>query len=243
MQRFRDLLVFEPSSRLVIACDSIGGIGPKPGDSVHADERTVAHFGVRVPLLEVLCAGAQPIALINALCVERNPTGQKMIDEIEILAAQAGIPADAVTGSTEENAPTSATGIGVTVIGSLAHRLPKAQPGDVVICAGLPIASPEFEIFIGHPDQVGIAEVREVVASGLVHDALPVGSHGIGFELAEMAHVAGLESRWLGGWDIDPLRSGGPASCVLFACPPNNMDAVVGRLDPNRPASPIARLG
>ncbi|WIY84210.1 AIR synthase related protein [Propionimicrobium sp. PCR01-08-3] len=242
MQRFRDLLVFEPTSRLVIACDSIGGIGPKPGDSVHADEQTVAHFGVRVPLLEVLCSGARPIALINALCVERNPTGQKMIDEIEILAAQAGIPADAVSGSTEENAPTTSTGIGVTVIGSLDHELPKAQPGDVVICAGLPIASPEFNVYVGHPDQVTVAEVRDVLASGLVHDALPVGSHGIGYELAEMARVADLESRWLGGWDIDPKRSAGPASCVLFACPPNNMDAVVELLDPNRPASPIARL-
>ncbi|MCB0884595.1 MAG: transcriptional regulator, partial [Propionibacteriaceae bacterium] len=81
MQRFRDLLVFESASRLVLACDSIGGIGPKPADSVSVDARTVAHFGVRVPLLEVLCSGARPIALVNALCVERDPTGQEMIDE------------------------------------------------------------------------------------------------------------------------------------------------------------------
>lgn len=146
MQRFRDLLVFESASRLVLACDSIGGIGPKPADSVSVDARTVAHFGVRVPLLEVLCSGARPIALVNALCVERDPTGQEMIDEIEILAAQAGIPADAVTGSTEENAPTSATGLGITVIGALSQDLPKAQPGDVVICAGLPIAAPDFTL-------------------------------------------------------------------------------------------------
>ncbi len=243
MQRFRDLLVFEPSDRLVISCDSIGGIGPKPADSVKVDARTVAHFGVRVPLLEVLCAGARPIALVNALCVEMDPTGQQMIDEITLLAAQAGIGPDAVTGSTEENAPTSATAIGITVIGALPDELPKAHPGDVVVCAGLPMAAPDFDLFIGHPDQVTIAEVRAILASGLVHDALPVGSHGIGFEVDEMARVAGLEARWMGGWDIDPKRSAGPASCVLFACAPAAIDEIIEHLDDNRPVAPVARLG
>jgi len=67
-RRFRDLLVFEATGSLVIACDSIGGIGPKPADTIAADARTTAHFGVRVPLLEVLCAGARPIALVDTLC-------------------------------------------------------------------------------------------------------------------------------------------------------------------------------
>ena len=214
MQRFRDLLVFESASRLVLACDSIGGIGPKPADSVSVDARTVAHFGVRVPLLEVLCSGARPIALVNALCVERDPTGQEMIDEIEILAAQAGIPADAVTGSTEENAPTSATGLGITVIGALSQDLPKAQPGDVVICAGLPIAAPDFTLYIGHPDQVTVAEVRRILESGLVHDALPAGSHGVGFETDEMARIAGLQARWTGGRiSTRSVRPARPAAC------------------------------
>ena len=242
MQRFRDLLVFESASRLVLACDSIGGIGPKPADSVSVDARTVAHFGVRVPLLEVLCSGARPIALVNALCVERDPTGQEMIDEIEILAAQAGIPADAVTGSTEENAPTSATGLGITVIGALSQDLPKAQPGDVVICAGLPIAAPDFTLYIGHPDQVTVAEVRRILESGLVHDALPAGSHGVGFETDEMARIAGLQARWTGGRIVDPKRSAGPASCVLFACAPEAVDEVVHLLDDGRPVHTVALL-
>lgn len=238
--RFRDLLVLDAPGQLVLACDSIGGIGPKPADAVSIDGRTTAHFGVRVPLLEVLCSGARPIALANALCLERNPSGQPMIDEIEALAAQAGIPAEAVTGSTEENAPTVMTGIGITVLGLLERPLPHARAGDVVICAGLPVSAPEFEIHIGHRDQVSVAEVRAVLASGLTHDALPVGSRGVAAELADLA--AGLAIEWLPDHGVDLQRSGGPASCVLFACPPWVVNEVTALLAPGRPWALLARL-
>lgn len=241
-QRFRDLLILEAVNRLVVACDSIGGIGPKPADHVAVDARTTAHFGVRVPLLEVLCAGARPIALADALCVERNPTGQPMIDEIRDLAAQAGIPADAVTGSTEENVRTQATGIGVTVIGVLEDQLPRARTGDVVVCLGLPISAPDDDIHIGHPAQVSIAEVRRVLASGLVHDALPVGSRGVGREVDDMAASAGLLAERLLDCAVDTQRSGGPASCVLVACTATSVANVVELLDEGRPWAVVARL-
>lgn len=238
--RFRDLLVLDAPGRLVLACDSIGGIGPKPADAVRVDGRTTAHFGVRVPLLEVLCSGARPIALANALCLERNPSGQPMIDEIEALAAEAGIPPEAVTGSTEENAPTVMTGIGVTVLGLLDQPLPRAQRGDVVVCAGLPVSAPEFDIHIGHPAQVAVGEVRAVLASGLTHDALPVGSRGVGAELSDMA--AGLTIELLDDHGVDIHCSGGPASCVLFACPPQAVEELTALLAPGRPWALLARL-
>lgn len=242
--RFRDLLVLDSPGKLVIACDSIGGIGPKPADTVQVSSETVAHFGVRVPLLEVLCAGARPVVLANALCVERDPTGQQMIDAIAELAVEAGIAADAVTGSTEENAPTTETGIGVTVIGLLApgQELPKARAGDVVVCVGLPVSAPDFEIYIGRPDQVNVAEVRRAIASGLVHDALPVGSRGVAYELDEMARVAGLRAEWDPHCPVDGGRSGGPASCVLFACEPDSVADLVHLLEPGRPWAIIGTL-
>ena len=67
--RLRDLLLADiPASRLVIACDTIGGIGPRPDDSYPADPVWCAHLGARVPLLEVLCAGARPLVLVDTLC-------------------------------------------------------------------------------------------------------------------------------------------------------------------------------
>lgn len=221
VRRVRDLLILDD---LVVATDSIGGIGPKPADVVSADARTVAHFALRVPLLELLCAGAVPIAVVDDLCVELEPTGRLMIEEIQRLAAEAGVAPDAVTGSTEDNVPTQATGIGVTVLG----RVPaggllsgRSRAGDAVLCAGLPISAPRDDVHIGHPDQVGVASVAAAVASGLVHDALPVGSKGLAWEVPQLAESAGLAFTWREPSPVARADSGGPASCVLLSCSPD----------------------
>lgn len=239
--RVRDLLVLDGS--LVVACDSIGGIGPKPADAVAADALTVAHFALRVPLLEVLCAGARPIAVVDALCVEYEPTGRVMIDEIRRLAVEAGVPPEAVTGSTEENVPTRATGIGVTVLGRLPSGRPVgggSLPGDLVVCAGLPLSAPRDEIVIGHPGQVTVAAVRSVLESGLTRDALPVGSKGVAWEVAQLSASAGLGVEWLES-EVSRTDSGGPASCVLFTCPPDVAEELRALASP-APFAVVARL-
>lgn len=239
--RVRDLLVLDGS--LVVACDSLGGIGPKPADSVAADAVTVAHFALRVPLLEVLCAGARPIAVVDALCVEYEPTGRVMIDEIRRLAVEAGVFPDAVTGSTEENVPTQSTAVGVTVLGRLPSGRPVgggSLPGDVVVCAGLPLSAPRDEIVIGHPDQVAVPAVRAVLGSGLIHDALPVGSKGVAWEVAQLAGSSALTPEWLES-EVSRTDSGGPASCVLFSCAPDVVEELRALVAP-APLIPVARL-
>jgi hypothetical protein len=243
VSRVRDLLILDGT--LVIAADSIGGIGPKPADTVSSDARTVAHFALRVPLLEVLCAGARPIAVIDNLCVELEPTGVPMIEEIRRLAAEAGIPPLAVTGSTEENVTTRSTGIGVTVIGRIGPGgllSGGSQSEDVVICAGIPLSAPQDEVWIGHPGQVTVAAVSAVLGCGLVHDALPVGSRGLAWEVAQLAESAGLAHDWLDVAGVQLTASGGPASCVLFSCHPDSVEAIVGRLGAATPVSVVARL-
>ncbi|MGV8908053.1 MAG: AIR synthase related protein [Propionicimonas sp.] len=243
VQRIRDLLILDET--LVIASDSVGGIGPKPADTIAATAQTVAHFALRVPLLEVICSGAEPIAVINDLCVELEPTGRQMIQEIRRLAAEAGISADAVTGSTEDNVVTQATGVGVTVLG----RAPasgllsgRARAGDVVLCAGLPLSAPHDDVRIGHPDQVSVAAVSAVIASGRVHDALPVGSRGITWEVGQLADSAGLSYEWLDPAEVSLTASGGPASCVLLSCDPASVAAVTSLLGPATPVCTIAHL-
>lgn len=243
VRRIRDLLVLDDS--LVIAADSIGGIGPKPADTVHSDARTVAHFALRVPLLEVICAGARPIAVIDNLCVELEPTGVAMIEEIRSLAAEAGVDPLAVTGSTEENVTTQATAIGVTVIGRIGPgdlRSGGSRSGDIVVCAGLPLSAPQDEVWIGHPSQVRVAAVAAVVASGLVHDALPVGSRGLAWEVAQLAESAGLEPVWATPVGVSLSASGGPASCVLFSCHQDSLEAVRNVIDAATPVHVVARL-
>ncbi len=243
VRRIRDLLILDGT--IVIAADSVGGIGPKPSDTVSSDAVTVAHFALRVPLLEVICAGASPIAVVDTLCVELEPTGAPMIEEIRRLAAEAGVPPVAVTGSTEENVATVATGIGVTVIGRVEPGdllSGGSHSGDLVVCAGVPLSAPHDEVWIGHPGQVSVASASAVVASGLVHDALPVGSRGVGWEVAQLAGSAGLEHEWLDVPGVSLTASGGPASCVLFSCDPDSVEAVRGRIDAATPVHVIARL-
>ena len=240
--RIRDLLVL---GDLVIATDSIGGIGPKPADTVPADPARVAHFALRVPLLEVLCCGARPVVVIDDLCVELEPTGRLMIEEVRRLAAEAGIGAEAITGSTEDNVVTQATGIGVTVLGEIpATGLISggSRAGDLVLCAGRPLSAPHDEVWIGHPAQVSVAAVTRVIASGLVHDALPVGSKGIAWEVAQLAGSAGLDVVWQDAGDLPLTATGGPASCVLFSCPPESRPEVAGLLDSTTALTVIAQL-
>lgn len=241
-RRVRDLLLL--GDDLVVATDSIGGIGPKPADTVYADAATVAHFALRVPLLEVLCAGAEPIAVIDDLCVELEPLGAQMIAEIWRLSAEAGVPPEAITGSTEDNVTTVATGIGVTVLGRLnpGRRVGAGSlPGDVVVCAGLPISAPRHEVFIGHPGQVPVAGVVAALASGLVHDALPVGSKGLAWEVPHLAQADGLSVNWRSDHGLAVNDSAGPSSCVLFSCAPADLDALRDLLA-GAPAVVVAEL-
>lgn len=242
-RRVRDLLILDDS--LVIAADSIGGIGPKPADFVEADARTVAHFALRVPLLEVICTGARPIAVVDTLCVELDPTGTEMIDEIRLLAAAAGIDPLAVTGSTEENVPTLATGIGVTVIGRIGTRgllSGGSRPGDDVLCVGLPLSAPHDDIWIGHPGQVTVSAVATAVASGFVHDALPVGSKGLRWEVGQLAASAGLRHAWAQPQPLSVTASGGPASCVLLSCAVESVEPLRHLLGASTPVQLVAHL-
>lgn len=242
LRRVRDLLIID--EKLVLATDSIGGIGPKPADTVKTDAATVGHFALRVPLLEVLCAGAAPMLVINDLCVEQDPTGELIIAEIRRLAATVDIPPEAVTGSTEENVPTVATGIGVTVLGRLpagvTARPGGSQPDDVVLCAGLPLSAPRDLLYPGHPGQVSVAAVIAVMRSGLVHDALPVGSRGLRWEVPQLAHSAGLDLDWRES-AVSRDDSGGPSSCVLFSLSLAAVPAVSQLLD-GAPVNLVASL-
>ena len=238
----RDLLIVDGSPPLVIACDSVGGIGPRPADLVRVPADVVAHFAARVPLLEVLCSGARPVALINTLCHDMAGAAA-FIDTFRVVASEVGIPSGAVTGSTEENVPSPATGVGVTVIGTLTGDLLTGggRPGDVVICVGWPRSAPHDEVFIGHPDIVPLSTVQALVATGAVHDALPVGSRGIGYEAGQLAGSAGCGLAWL----ANPLpleASGGPASCVLLACDPASVADLLNAVPGHVPWHPVAEL-
>lgn len=247
-RRVRDLTVLPVSAELVlvVACDSVGGIGPKEADTYPVPAGHTAHFAARVPLLELLAVGAEPVLVVDTLCVERDPTGLEMIAAVRALAAAVGLddPA-AVTGSTEENVATRATGIGVTVIGT-AHpdrlRPGRSLPGDVVACLGLPLSAPTHHLHPGHPGQVAVAELRAALAVEGVRDALPVGSRGVAAEAHDLAASAGLHVRLDPACGVDLQHSGGPASCVLVSCPATTAEHLRGLLRADLPVTVVGVL-
>lgn len=243
--RIGDLLVLEDAgARLVIACDSVGGIGPKPADTVAIDARSVGHFAARVPLMEVLCAGATPLMVVNNLCVEAEPTGREMIDAVRGLAESVGVPPGRVTGSTEDNVETRATGIGVTVIGRLSQDAPAggSRSQDVVVCLGWPRSAPEDDIYLGRPDLVDLGHLARALRSGLIHDAWPVGSKGIRWEGTQLAQAAGLALRWADDNPVPIDRSGGPASCVLISCDEDELSRIRAFFSEELPITVVGRL-
>lgn len=243
----RDLTVLPvaPDRVLVVACDSVGGIGDKPHDAYPADPATCGHFALRVPLLEVLAAGASPALAVDTLSVELEPTGRAVIGAMRELLAEVGLtdPA-ALTGSTEENVSVVQTGIGATVLG-FAHpdelRPGRGRAGDAAILVGLPISAPDDEVYPGHPGQVSVAEVVAMTRLPDVHDMLPVGSRGVAAEVRDLAASAGLAATVDTGTPVDLAHSGGPASCVLVAGPETLLPALRALRD-DLPVHVVGRL-
>ncbi len=248
IQRRRDLTLVRLAGTyyLVIACDSDGGIGSKPHDTVPASPYLLGRFAARVPLMEILASGARPLVLVNTLAVEMEPTGRGIIEGVKCEASLAGITAEgAVTGSTEDNVPTAATGMGVTVIGIAEERqirVGTGAPGDVVACVGVPKSAPSDSIAIDDPE---IADVPAVVALSRLpsaHDILPVGSRGVEYEARQIAASSSLVFTLTlsPGSKLDVKKSAGPSTCVLVSVPEASLADILRAT--NKPVSVVGYL-
>lgn len=239
--RRRDVTVLDlpGGERLLVACDALGGIGPKAMDQVQVPGYVVGRFTARVALMEVLAAGGRPVLLVNNACVEPEPTGAEILRGIREEARLAGLEPDAITGSFEKNIPTVQTGLGVTAMALASREERRAAPGDLIIAIGRPKVGPE--VHLDDPEIADLPLGRWLAGERLVHDLLPVGSRGIAAEAAEMAGSAGLGLEWIGpeeGWDL--ARSAGPATCLLAAIPGRALPLLA--LSLRQPWSLVAQL-
>ena len=105
MKRVRDLTLWPVGldRYLVIAADVAAGIGPMDHDLVRADAYIVGRFTARVPLVELIAAGARPFALVNTQGVAPQPYGQEILRGIWDEAAGVGLQPEDITGSWERN--------------------------------------------------------------------------------------------------------------------------------------------
>ncbi|NPV53968.1 MAG: hypothetical protein HPY71_10645 [Firmicutes bacterium] len=266
VEKCRDVTIIKmrDGSTLVIACDSLGGIGPKAGDAVKVPGYVVGRFTARVPLMEVMATGATPVLLVDTLSVEMDPLGLEILRGIRDEVAAAGLEgALEITGSTEENIATVQTALGVTVIGSAPNagelRIGTSKPRDVVVCIGMPKVG--CEVRLGDPELADPGLIRQLLQLDYIHDILPVGSRGIEYEANVMAGTAGLGFRLLGRLlgrapapamghpqPIDLKKSAGPATCLLVSMPwepcENELCRNLARLRQavSRPVTPLGFL-
>ncbi|MEW5920354.1 MAG: AIR synthase related protein [Bacillota bacterium] len=217
---FRDLTLVPLGSNeiLVIACDSLGGIGPKAKDNVKTPADVVGKYTARVPLMEVLACGASPFVVVNTLSVEMEPTGAGFIKGIQEEIRMAGFPSGiAVTGSTEENTTTCQSGLGVTVIGKATNselRLGQSRAGDLVVCLGRPKNGTEVLDGTAKADP---ALVKKLLAVPCVREILPVGSRGVLYEAELLAQCSGNRLVLSPSPEIDLKKSAGPSTCILVS--------------------------
>ena len=211
MKSFRDLIILDDMN-LVLACDSAGGIGEKPCDEVFASIEMVSYYAAFVPIAEALCARSVPMVLVDTLCNEREPYGEKIMRGIKKAMSEAGMSDEnAFTGSSEENFLTKMTGIGVTVLGS-GHDIRKAQKGDAVYAIGAALVGEE--LIKNHDKAMSMSDYIYLKEQDYIHDIVPIGSKGAAHELAEIEAHSGLNARIV-NHDFDLNASGGPSTICL----------------------------
>ncbi|MBO0457316.1 hypothetical protein JZO77_11295 [Enterococcus hulanensis] len=214
---YRDLSILPISNdkRLVIACDSSAGIGEKEQDVVPIDPAVTAAFCLRVPLMELFCYGAEPIAVIDLVGNEYLPTGKRMLEGIKTELAKADLSHLPLNGSTEENMLTKTTSLGITVIAETSAEKENFEMKEA--CSLLQLGQPYVgETVVRNQHKIfSYSIVKTLKMESGVLDMLPVGSKGIRYEVQVMAEGSEYQVEFLEEKEID--CSAGPASVILLA--------------------------
>ncbi len=203
---------------LVISCDSLGGIGSLKNDLVRADPHSVGFIGIRPALFEILCVGAEPVMLINNLTVSMD-YGRRILEGMMDALKEWDVEA---FGSTEENIPTTQTGIGITLIGKARElRTGMVEKGDLAVAFGEPRVGEDVlnakDVCTTH-HLLGLLKTR-------IKDVIPTGSRGVGHEVRVIANDNNLRVRFF----EDPRflsRSCGPSTVVVGAISPDDLDSI-----------------
>lgn len=240
MIRYGDLqLLPNHDDYLIIACDSSGSIGNKEKDIVQIKPELAGYFAAFVPIVEVLAIKGNILSIVNTLCVEMNPTGNRIIEGIKEAMVSIGLDSSLLTGSTEDNMPSTSTGIGVTVIGTIKKeelQQKKIHEGDMLYLVGIPKVGQEFldeEVLNNFQETLSLELMVELKREKTILDMLPVGSKGIAYEsdiFAKRHHLKiGIETFEFKGKAIDFSKSAGPSTCLLIALKKEDTQAFVSK--------------
>ncbi|MEG1431817.1 AIR synthase related protein [Eubacterium sp.] len=238
ISKYRDLtLASIPGGTVVVAADSCGSTGEKSEDFLKCPPYHCGRVSARVVLFELLCIGAEVLILADGICSEMHPTGEAIIQGFSDELKLAGLSPDCLTGSTEENFPTSMTGVGTAAVGYLPGTFtpPHCQAGDILLCIGTPLVGMAFLTNTKAP-LATYDHLKELWANPQVHELVPVGSKGIAYEARTIAGLHQLSLQLDADCPLDLCQSGGPSSCVLAVAAPEAQSSLMA-------AFPAFRVG
>lgn len=212
----RDYLVVSlGEEELLVACDSLGGIGPKEEDTLSVPLDISAQLTARVALAEVLAAGGEPLALSVTLSIEPYP----WIDEVKkgILRELCAIGKEHLpcVFSTEKNVSTPATGLGVTVVGKRTQREGRNEYLEGMLYAlGIPSCGTEvLKNFHAIADLTDILRLQEDLPGV---EVIPVGSQGVFCEALLFLQGRSVALSLNPSPPFSLYKSCGPATVLLF---------------------------
>lgn len=218
-----------PTGHAIVAgSTSSGAVGPKELDQVKVDGRVLGKFLARVALMDVTATGAFPLLLSVTLGVEKEPTGNEIIEGIKREARTIGLdPNQVLMENTEDNFQTKQTGAGLTVVG-LANedelRLGKTMPGDLIVAIGRPKVGQEVIAAEARGEIADLRNVTQLTQRKYVHDIAPVGGFGIASEAKMMAYGVGRQLKMVEVQGLDLNKTAGPATVVLVTIDRERLD-------------------
>jgi hypothetical protein len=204
---------------IVTGSTSSGAVGPKNMDKVKVDGRVLGKFLARVALMDVSATGAFPLLLSAALSVEKEPSGNEILEGIRREARSIGLdPNQVLMENTEDNFETVQTGAALTVVGFANEddlRLGKTSPGDLIVAIGKPKVGKEVISAEARGEIADLKNVIQLSQRKYVHDIAAVGSFGIAGEAKMMAYGVGRQLRLSEVQGLDLEKSAGPATVIL----------------------------
>ncbi len=204
---------------IVVGSTSSGAVGPKIMDKVKVEGRVLGKFLARVALMDVIATGAFPLLLSVTLGVEKEPTGNEILEGIRRETRSLGLdPNQVLMENTEDNFETVQTGAGLTVVGFANEdelRLGKTSPGDLIVAVGKPKVGDEVILAEAKGEIADLKNVTQLSQKKYVHDIAPVGTFGIADEARMMAFGVGRQLKLVEVQGLDLNKSAGPATVVL----------------------------
>lgn len=209
-----------PTGHAIVAgSTSSGAVGPKEMDKVKVDGRVLGKFLARVALMDVSATGAFPLLLSVTLGVEKEPTGNAILEGIRGEARSIGLdPNQVIMENTEDNFETLQTGVGLTVVGFANEeelRIGKTCPGDLIVAIGKPKVGDEVIAAEARGEIADLKNITQLSQRKYVHDIWPVGGFGIASEAKMMAYGVGRQLKTFEVKGLDLNKSAGPATVVL----------------------------